>query len=95
MDEESERRRRALAMLSGIGAALAGLGAGVLLGPQLSTMAWPILAVGATLHLWGMIGTRRLTARSSYALSALDQAGYWICWLLLAGLAIYAAVVIL
>ena len=95
MDEESERRRRALAMLSGIGAALAGLGAGSLLGLRIATIAWPILAVGVTLHLWGMIGTRRLAARSSYAHSRLDQAGYWICWLLLAGLAVYSAAAIL
>ena len=95
IDEDVERRRRALAMLSGIGAALAGLGAGAYHGAQLAPLAWPILAGGVAVHLLGMVGTRRLLGRTSYAPSRLDEAGYWTCWLLIAGLAVYTAVALL
>ena len=94
-DAASEGRRRAFASLSGIGAALAGLGLGVILAHRLETMQWPILGVGIAVHLLGMIGTRRLQDESGYAPSALAQVMYWSCWLLIVALAVYAALALL
>ena len=95
MDTNVEKRRRALAALSGIGAALAGIGLGAWLGDRLQPLMWPILVVGVAVHLIGMVGTRRLQNASGYAPSELDQIGYWTCWLLIAALAVYAALALL
>ena len=78
MDEAQERRRRALNMLSSIGAALA--------------RAAPfILAVGLIAHLYGMVGSRRLLGETGLAPALWEQAGYWVCWILIAGVLAYAA----
>jgi hypothetical protein len=94
-EEDAERRRRAFGMLSSIGAALAGLGAGALLGSLLASLAVPTLAVGLAVHLLGMVGMRHRLAETSYAPSRLEQIGYWTCWVLIVGLAVYAAAVLL
>ena len=91
MDESSERRRSALAMLSSVGAALAGVAAGVYLADALSPAAPGILAAGLAAHLFGMVGLRRLVT-SERAPAAWEQAGYWICWALVAAALLYAAV---
>lgn len=93
--EDAERRRRALGLLSSIGAALAGLGAGAFLSSLLAPLVGPILAVGVAVHLIGMVGMRRLLGETSYAPSRLEQISYWTCWLLIAALAAYSAVVLL
>lgn len=90
-DGDSERRRRTFASLSRIGAALAGLGAGVIPAHRLETMQWPILGVGVAVHLPGMIETRRLRNESGHAPSAFDQVMFWNCWLMIAALAVYSA----
>ena len=95
IDADVEKRRRALATLSGIGAALAGVGVGVWLSERLQPLMWLILAVGVAVHLIGMVGTHRLQNESGYAPSGLDQAAYWTCWLMIAALAVYGTLALL
>lgn len=87
-----DRARAALGSLSAIGAALAGFGVGVLFASALSTLAWPAIAVGIAVHVFGMVGTMRFQSAAGYAPSALERSGYWLCWVIIAGLLIYAAV---
>lgn len=82
MDENSERTRRALTMLSSVGAALAGVGVGAYLAESLSRVALIIFAVGLVVHLFGMVGARRAVKTSQYTPAAWEQAGYWLCWAL-------------
>ena len=89
--EAEERRRRALNMMSSIGAALAGIGVGIYLASPLALAAPLILAVGLIAHLYGMVGTRRMLGESSVAPALWEQAGYWVCWILIAGVLVYAA----
>jgi len=91
MGEAEERRRRALNMLSSIGAALAGIGVGIYLAAPLARAAPFILAVGLIAHLYGMVGSRRLLGETGLAPALWEQAGYWVCWILIAGVLAYAA----
>jgi hypothetical protein len=87
-DVTLERRRAALATLSTVGAAMAGVGVGILASAALSSLAWPILAVGIAIHLFGMVGTRRVVSSTGYQPAKWEQAAYWLCWaaILLVGL---------
>jgi hypothetical protein len=86
----AERRRSAFATLSSLGAGIAGIGVGALLAAYVGGAAWLVLAVGLAVHLFGMIGTRRLLASGGYRPSRWGQAGYWLCW---AGIAVLVAFV--
>jgi len=89
--ETGERQRRALTMLSSVGAALAGVGVGAYLAEQLSPAAPIIFAIGLAAHLFGMIGTRRVVSASRYAPAEWEQVGYWLCWALVAAAIGYAS----
>ena len=32
------------------------------------------------IHLFGMVGVRRVVARTGYRPVGWEQAGYWLCW---------------
>ena len=87
-----DRTLAALGSLSSIGAAVAGLGVGILFARQLAPLAWPALAVGMIVHLYGMIGGMRVRGRHGYRPGSLETAGYWACWAIVAGLLVYTAI---
>lgn len=87
-----DRASAALRSLSAIGAALAGFGVGVLFASALNAFAWPAIIIGIAVHVFGMLGTMRLQSVAGYAPSALERSGYWLCWVIIAVLLIYAAV---
>ena len=85
-----DRSRAALASLSAIGAAIAGLGVGVIFAEPLGSIAWPAAAAGIAIHLFGMVGTMRLQSAESYVPSPIERIGYWLCWAIIAALLAYA-----
>ena len=89
--QRTEQARSALATLSVVGAALAGAAVGVLLALPLRSIAWPLLAIGLIAHLFAMVGTRRLLAAGGYNPPWWQRAGYWLCWVAIAAIAIIAA----
>jgi hypothetical protein len=84
-----ERRRSALATVATVGATIAGTGFGALLAQKLVSVAWALLAAGMVIHLFGMIGTRRLLSSSEYRPGAWEQLGYRACWAVIAVIAAY------
>ncbi len=86
-DREAQRLRVA-ELTSGVGAGIIGAGIGVLLAGYLAGLALPILAVGLLLHAWGMRDKHALEAGAAHVWWS--NTLYWICWLALAGLALYA-----
>ena len=81
-----ERSRSALTSLSAVGAALAGAGVGALLGTELRSLAWWILAIGILAHLVGMVGVRRVLAAAGYHPPAWQVTAYWLCWAAIAAI---------
>ena len=75
-----------------MGAAVAGLGFGVLFARPLIATAWPALVIGLAVHLFAMIGLMRLQVIEGYRLTAVERLGYWLCWAIIAVLIVYAAV---
>lgn len=82
----------ALGSLSAVGAALAGLGVGVIFADRLTAVAWPAVAAGVIVHLYGMIGAMRARSDQGYRPLPVETAGYWLCWVIIFGLAVYAVV---
>ena len=69
---------------SALGAGIAGLGLGVLLASPLRALAWPILLGGTGVHLFAMVGRRRVLAGRGERPPVWEQAGYWLCWAIIA-----------
>ena len=80
LDRRRERNRSALITLSVVGAAVAGVGVGALLGEGVKLVAWWIFAVGLLAHLVGMVGIRSFLQAGSYVYPAWQNAAYWLCW---------------
>jgi hypothetical protein len=78
-------------LASAVGAGLAGAGIGVLAAQVLAQYALAFLALGALLHGWGMLAKHRL--ESNLDLPAWSHALYWLCWIALAALAAWIALV--
>ena len=89
VDTINERRRAALTTIAVLGATIAGIGFGALLGSRLANVAWGLLALGIVIHLFGMVGNRRLLSRSGYVPGAWERVGYWACWAVIAAIAAY------
>ncbi len=71
---------------SGVGALATGLGLGLLLPEQPDGLAVAVLAGGAVTHAWGMWRKHGLEGQAGPP-PRWSEALYWICWLMLAGLA--------
>jgi hypothetical protein len=82
-EDHRERNRSALATLSAVGAALAGVGVGALLWRSLLPLAWLIVGVGIISHLVGMVGVRRLLAYEGYNPPRWQRVAYWLCWIII------------
>ncbi len=81
----SDSRLRLAELTSALGAGILGVGIGALAASFLRGFGIPILIVGIVLHAWGMTDKHRLEAGA--ARPAWSTALYWICWVVLAGLA--------
>ena len=92
--EERAQHRGRLTSLSAVGAAVAGAGVGVAFADKLGAAMWPLLLIGLVVHLWGMVGARRLNA-AAYVPSRAELFGYWICWAIVAAGAAYVLVLVL
>ena len=91
----ASRAGATLASLSSIGAAVAGMGVGVLLAADLRPLAWPAVVIGVGVHLFGMVGTMRMRTAEGYVPSLPERAGYWLCWAIIAVLFGYGAMELL
>lgn len=83
MPPAAEGPLRALApfnTFSALGAGIAGLGLGALLASPLRALAWPILLGGTAVHLFAMVGRRRVLLGQGRRPPAWEQVGYWLCW---------------
>jgi hypothetical protein len=91
MPPAEEGPLRALApfnTVSALGAGIAGLGLGALLASPLRPLAWPILLGGTAVHLFAMIGRRRVLLRQGQRQPLWEQVGYWLCWAIVAAAAL-------
>lgn len=86
----SDSRLRLAELTSALGAGILGVGIGALAASFLRGFGIPILIVGIVLHAWGMTDKHRLEAGT--ARPAWSTALYWICWVVLAGLAVVLVV---
>jgi hypothetical protein len=87
----TESRLRLAELTSSLGAGVIGVGIGVLLASRIGGLAVPVLVVGALLHGWGMLDKHRIQ-RSAGAVDPWWSRGlYWLCWGLLAAMALYLA----
>ena len=83
---------RKLEILGTSGAAILGAGVGLLLARWLAPIALPLFLVGLVVHSWAMYARHRLESRGGVVRAWWEIGAYWICWLALAGLLIYAFV---
>ena len=79
-------------ILSTTGAAILGAGLALLLERWLSPAAIPLLVLGVAAHGWGMFARRRLEADAAVAPAAWEAPVYWLCWISLAAILLYAFV---
>ena len=89
-DARLASRLKLAELTSSLGAGVLGAGIGVLLAAWLGGLALPILAIGLVMHAWGMRDKHALEAGTPQP--AWASVLYWACWLILAGLALYAVV---
>lgn len=75
-------------LISSFGAGLLGFGLGMLAASYVADLAWYVLVAGVVMHGWGMydkhVAERNLRQIEAPWVKAL----YWLCWLVLAGLAV-------
>lgn len=76
-------------LTSGVGALVVGVGLGGLFATWVTPSARFITAVGALVHALGMWDKHRLEARTVGGGGIWVVALYWVCWLLLAAVAVY------
>jgi hypothetical protein len=81
-------RTKLAELTSGIGALVLGIGIGALFAPMLRTTAVAVTLTGLALHSFGMWDKHRLEARAVPDSPPWVQAAYWICWIMLAILAV-------
>jgi hypothetical protein len=75
-------------LTSSLGAGVLGAGIGILLAGYLGGLGLPVLVLGLVLHAWGMRDKHALEAGAPQVWWS--TALYWICWVALAGLVVYA-----
>jgi hypothetical protein len=82
-------RHRVAELTSGVGAAVLGIGIGVIAADYLSGVGLPILIVGLILHGWGMTDQHRLEAKAGVPGARWVTLVYWLCWALLAAVGFF------
>ncbi|HKP96949.1 MAG TPA: hypothetical protein VJ385_14460 [Fibrobacteria bacterium] len=84
-------RERVAEVTASLGAGILGAGIGVLLEKYLGPMAIGLVALGGAMHAFGMWDMRRMEKTSGFAPRPVwSLTLYWICWLALAALGLYA-----
>ncbi|HVL77329.1 MAG TPA: hypothetical protein VM406_15050 [Noviherbaspirillum sp.] len=78
-----------LEILGALGAGVIGAGLGILFADRLETFAIPALLFGIAVHGWAMFQKGRVQDREEQAQPGWATATEWICWVLLAALALY------
>jgi polyferredoxin len=79
-------------ILSVTGAAALGAGLALLLERWLSPVAVPLLVLGALTHGFAMLQRRRLEEHAGVARAAWEGPAYWLCWIALVAILLYAFV---
>ena len=79
-------------LTSGLGALALGVGLGALFAARFAPAATVILVAGIVMHGFGMWDKHRLESGTQARREPWVVAAYWVCWLALAGLAIYLLV---
>ena len=77
-------------ILSITGAAILGAGLALIAEQWLSPVAIPLLILGVLAHGLGMFQRRRLEKHAGVARSAWEGPAYWLCWIVLGGILLYA-----
>ncbi len=89
MQTKSSRERFAQ-LTSALGAGVLGAGIGIVLARYLSGLGLPLLFLGGAMHAFGMWDMRRMERDGTLAPRPFwSLLLYWICWLLMGGIAIY------
>jgi hypothetical protein len=91
IDDSLTRQQNAALLLSTTGAALGGVGVGVLLSDFLDSLGIAILLIGLLAHGVGMLGSRRVQRAQGHDFSWLEVGAYWLCWVLIAIVLVYVA----
>lgn len=81
-------RERWAETTSSLGAGILGAGLGATFATYLGPMGLLLIGLGGFMHVWGMWDMRRMERAAGAVRPVWSTALYWICWLLLAGLAI-------
>ena len=76
-------------LLGGVGALVLGGGLTLLAPEPLAPFAWTFILVGGIAHAFGMYSKRQLEARTATVVPWWERALYWLCWLLLLGIAVF------
>ena len=74
-------------LMSSLGAGLLGFGLGAMLAPLVADLALFVLVAGALMHGWGMYDKHANERALGQPETLWMKALYWLCWLILAGLA--------
>jgi uncharacterized membrane protein YecN with MAPEG domain len=74
-------------LMSSLGAGLLGFGLGAMVAPFVADLALLVLVAGALMHGWGMYNKHANERALGQAETLWMKALYWLCWLILAGLA--------
>lgn len=88
MQTTNEQIKRA-ELTSSVGAGILGGGIALLFGLVLAPYTVPILLLGLVMHSWGMYHKHRLVSDSDSPRIKWAEWAYVVCWIGLAGLAIY------
>lgn len=84
-------RERVAQLTSALGAGILGAGLGILLARYLHGLSLPLLFLGGSMYAFGMWDLRRMERAGALAPRPLWAILlYWICWLALMGIAVYA-----
>jgi hypothetical protein len=90
-----ERRVHLARLTSSVGAAVTGVGLGVVLSRFLDELGLVILLLGALIHAWGMFDGMRVEKKAELSRPGWSTALYWLCWCLLAALLVYVVAIAL
>ncbi|WP_454656220.1 hypothetical protein [Bosea beijingensis] len=75
-------------LAASFGAGLVGGGLGLLAASYVADLALPMLLAGTLMHAWGMYDKHTLERDLARPEAPWMKALYWLCWLVLAGLAV-------
>ena len=90
-DDENVRRLRLAELVSSLGAGILGLGIGILAASYLTGLGPAIVGAGLLLHAWGMADRHRMEAKQGAPRIWWSTLMYWLCWLSLVALVVFAA----